>query len=84
MKIDLPEVDLKIVQTLDSLELKDERGRQVGQYFYGKGRGRTVFLFGQYRGSYKTHAECQAFIDGVLAVIGTVDTSTQSKAFGGV
>lgn len=69
VKIDLPEIDLKYVQTLGSLELKDERGRSVGQYFFGKGQGRTVFLFGKYKGAFKTHAECQAFIVGVLAVI---------------
>ncbi|TFV30905.1 hypothetical protein E4K66_32435 [Bradyrhizobium frederickii] len=69
MKINLPEIDLKTVQTLGSLELKDELGRPVGQYFFGKGQGRTIFLFGKYKGTFKTHAECQAFIDGVLAVI---------------
>lgn len=68
MKINLPETNLKTVQTLGSLELKDELGRPVGQYLFGKGQGRTVFLFGKYKGTFKTHAECQAFIDGVLAV----------------
>ncbi|MHC4051390.1 hypothetical protein [Bradyrhizobium sp. 25ACV] len=71
MKIDLPEIDLKTVQTIGSLELKDQLGRPVGQYFFGKGAGRTVLLFGRYKGAFKTHAECRAFIDGVLAVIGS-------------
>jgi hypothetical protein len=65
--IKLPETDLKTVQ--GSIELKDERGEHVGQYFFGKGQGRTVFPFGKYKGTFKTHAECQAFIDGVTAVI---------------
>lgn len=69
VKINLPEIDLKTVQTLGSVELQDELGRPVGQYFFGKGQGRTVFLFGKYKGTFKTHAECRAFIDGVLAVI---------------
>ncbi len=69
VQIKLPETDLKSVQGLGSFELKDEGGRHVGQYFFGKGYGRTVFLFGKYKGTFKTHAECQAFIDGVTAVI---------------
>ncbi|MDI3566286.1 hypothetical protein [Bradyrhizobium sp. Arg816] len=69
MQIKLPETDLTSVQSLGSFELKDEGGRHVGQYFFGKGYGRTVFLFGKYKGTFKTHAECQAFIDGVTAVI---------------
>ncbi|GAB9224855.1 hypothetical protein BDS110ZK18_66950 [Bradyrhizobium diazoefficiens] len=69
MQIKLPETDLKSVRNIDSVELKDENGRQVGQYMFGKGHGRIVFLFGKYRGSFKTHAECQAFVEGVLAVL---------------
>lgn len=69
MEIKLPETDLKSVQGLGSIELKDESGGHVGQYFFGRGRGRIVFLFGKYKGTFKTHAECQAFIDGVTAVI---------------
>ncbi|WP_245446749.1 hypothetical protein [Bradyrhizobium sp. MOS002] len=65
----LPHTDLKLVQSLESIELKDDAGRPIGQYFFGKGRGRTVFLFGKYKGTFKTHAECQAFVDGVLAVL---------------
>lgn len=53
MKINLPEINLKTVQTLGTLELKDELGRPVGQYFFGKGQGRTVFLFGKYKGPLK-------------------------------
>jgi hypothetical protein len=67
--IKLPETNLKSAQNLGSLELKDERGQHVGLYFYGKGHGRTVFLFGRYKGAFKTQAECQAFVDGVMAVI---------------
>ncbi|UFW83008.1 hypothetical protein BjapCC829_23785 [Bradyrhizobium barranii] len=69
MQIKLPVTDLKAVQSIESIELKDEAGRQVGQYLFGKGHGRIIFLFGKYRGTFKTHAECQAFVDGVLAVI---------------
>lgn len=69
MQVKLPEVDLKSVQNLKSIELNDEAGKHVGLYFFGKGHGRTVFLFGKYKGTFKTHPECQAFIDGVLAVM---------------
>jgi len=31
--------------------------------------GRTVFLFSKYKGAFKTHVECQTFVDGVLAVL---------------
>lgn len=68
MRIKLPETDLKSVQSLGS-RAQRRRGGHVGQYFFGKGHGRTVFLFGKYKGTFKTHAECQAFIDGVTAVI---------------
>lgn len=69
MQVKLPETDLKSVQSLDSVELKDEAGQHIGQYFFGKSHGRTVFLFGKYKGTFKSHAECQAFVDGVLAVL---------------
>ncbi|MET4630459.1 hypothetical protein ABIB83_007511 [Bradyrhizobium sp. I1.8.5] len=69
MQIKLPATDLKTAQSIDSIEIKDESGKHIGQYFFGKGYGRTVFLFGKYKGTFKTHAECQAFVDGVLAVI---------------
>ncbi|MCS3896108.1 hypothetical protein M2171_005241 [Bradyrhizobium japonicum USDA 38] len=69
MQIKLPATDLKAAQSIDSVELKDESGRHIGQYFFGKGYGRTVFLFGKYKGTFKTHAECQAFVDGLFAVI---------------
>ena len=69
MQIKLPMTDLKAAQSVDSVALKDEDGRDVGQYFFGKGYGRTVFLMGKYKGTFKTHAECQAFVDGALAVI---------------
>lgn len=69
MQIKIPPTDLKAAQSIDSLELKDQTGNPVGHYFFGKGHGRTVFLFGKYKGAFKTHAECQAFVNGVLAVI---------------
>lgn len=69
MQIKLPERDLKSVQSLTSIELNDEAGRHAGHYYFGRGHGRTVFLFGRYKGTFKTHAECQAFADGVVAVI---------------
>ncbi|MET4245527.1 hypothetical protein ACVWXN_001489 [Bradyrhizobium sp. i1.4.4] len=76
MQIKLPETDLKSVQNLESIELKDETGGHVGQYFFGKGHGRTVLLFGKYKGTFKSHPECQAFIDGVVAVINGVRGSS--------
>jgi hypothetical protein len=71
VQIRLPETDLKAMRNLASAELRDDTGTAVGQYFFGKGHGRTVFLFGRYRGTFKTHAECQAFVDGVASVIGS-------------
>jgi hypothetical protein len=50
VEIKLPETDLKSAQGLGSIELKDESGGHVGLYFFGKGRGRIVFLFGKYKG----------------------------------
>ena len=49
VEIKLPGTDLKSVQGLGSIELKDERGGHVGQYFFGNGQGRTVFLLGSTR-----------------------------------
>lgn len=69
MRIKLPVTDLKAAQSINSVALTDEDGRLVGQYVFGKGHGRTIFLLGKYRGTFKTHAECQAFVDGALAVI---------------
>lgn len=69
MRVKIPVTDLKAAQSIGSVELKDEDGRMVGHYFFGKGHGRTVFLFGKYKGAFKTHAECQAFVDGVVAVV---------------
>ncbi|MET4789573.1 hypothetical protein ABIF64_001751 [Bradyrhizobium japonicum] len=69
MQVKLPSTDLKAAQSIDSIELKDETGKLIGQYLFGKGHGRTIFLLGKYKGAFKTHAQCQAFVDGVLAVI---------------
>ncbi len=49
MQIKIPATDLKAVQSVDSIELKDEAGRPIGQYLFGKGHGRTIFLFGKYK-----------------------------------
>jgi len=75
VQIKLPVTDLKAVRSIESIELKDESGRHIGQYLFGKGHGRTVFLFGKYKGTFKTHAECQAFVDGVFAVINGRDSN---------
>ncbi|OSI67438.1 MULTISPECIES: hypothetical protein [Bradyrhizobium] len=61
MQIKLPEIDLKSVRSVDSVELKDETGKHMGQYFFGIGHGRTVILLGKYKGTFKTQAECKAF-----------------------
>ncbi len=67
MKIKLPEVDLR--RDGGSRGIDDENGNLVGQILMGKGRGRTVILFGKYRGDFETQQECQAFADGVAAVL---------------
>jgi hypothetical protein len=71
MQIKLPDVDLRTERD-GSISIQDERGNEVGRYLFFQGSGRTVILFGKYRCSYKTQHECQAFVDGVVAVLNRV------------
>jgi hypothetical protein len=41
----------------------------VGDVRFEKGGGRHVELYGRYKGTFKTHAECAAFVKGVEAVL---------------
>ncbi len=67
MKIKLPEVDLR--RHGGSRSIDDENGNLVGEFLMAKERGRTVILFGKYRGDFETQQECQAFVDGVTTVL---------------
>jgi hypothetical protein len=67
MKIKLPEVDLR--RHGGSRSIDDENGNLVGQFLMAKESGRTVILFGKYRGDFETQQECQAFADGVETVL---------------
>jgi hypothetical protein len=67
MQIKLREVDLR--RHSGSRSIDDEDGNLVGQFRMDKKRGRTVILFGKYRGDFETQQECQAFANGVAAVL---------------
>lgn len=73
MQIKVPDVDLR-ADNNGSKSIDDENGILVGQYLFAHNIGRTVVLFGKYRGDYKTQAECQAFADGVVAVLNHMTT----------
>ncbi|MGY4596862.1 hypothetical protein ACVWXL_004608 [Bradyrhizobium sp. GM22.5] len=66
-------------KALAALSSKTKAADTSANTFFGKGHGRTVSLFGKYKGTFKTHAECQAFIDGVTAVIDD-DRRSRSEA----
>jgi hypothetical protein len=68
MKIKLPDTDLRR-DTSGSTSIDDGHGNLVGQLLFHQNSGRTVVLFGKYRGDYEAQAECQAFADGVVAVL---------------
>ncbi|OCK55553.1 hypothetical protein [Bradyrhizobium sp. LMTR 3] len=69
MRFIVPKVDLRR-QTSGGDTIEDETGNVVGQFFFSHGdRDRSVLLFGKYGASYRTHEECQAFADGVAAVL---------------
>jgi hypothetical protein len=72
MRISIPDVDLR--GDKGSRSLDDENGNLVGQYLFGQHLGRTIVLLGKYRGDYKAQAECQAFADGVAAVLNHMTT----------
>lgn len=74
-----PRQTSKSVQSVGSIELKDEGGGQVGQYPFSETGTAGPSSFGKYKGTFKTHAECQAFIDGVTAVI-DADRGRRSEA----
>lgn len=67
MKIKLPEVDLR--RHGGSRSIDDENGNLVGQFLMAKERGRTVILFGKYRGILRPNRNVRAFVDGVTAVL---------------
>lgn len=73
MQIKLPDLDLRRDRA-GSTSVDDENGNLVGQLLFFQNSGRTIVLFGKYRGDYKTQDECQAFADGVVAVLNHMTT----------
>ena len=67
MQIKVPEVDLR--RDGGSTSIDDENGNLVGQLLMEKTWGRTIIILGKYRANFKTQDECQAFADGVAAVL---------------
>ncbi|MGY4429435.1 hypothetical protein ACVWWO_001912 [Bradyrhizobium sp. F1.13.1] len=59
------------------LSSKTKAADKSANTFSERVRAGPVFLFGKYKGTFKTHAECQAFIDGVTAV---VDDNRRSRS----
>jgi hypothetical protein len=68
MRFEIPKLDLRNPSS-GSTSIDDENGNLAGQLRYAQHMGRTVVLLGKYRGDFKTHEECQAFADGVAAVL---------------
>jgi hypothetical protein len=58
--------------TMDGLTVRvidEDSDDHVGDVAYKKGVGREVTLFGRYKGTFSTHAECAAFLKGVETVL---------------
>jgi hypothetical protein len=68
MQFKIPKLDLRNPSS-GSTSIDDEQGNLAGQLLFGQNMGRIVILLGKYRGDFKTHEECQAFADGVAAVL---------------
>jgi hypothetical protein len=54
--------------------ITDQDGNSVGTLISRKGSGRTINLFGKYKGHFETPEECEAFANGVAAVINHMTT----------
>jgi hypothetical protein len=64
----IPQEDLR--RTSGTRPITDENGNDVGIVYFGSHPlGRAVTILGKYRQNFTTHAECQAFADGVAAVL---------------
>jgi hypothetical protein len=73
MEFKVPEIDLRSRRSGETT-IEDDSGNVVGQFRFHSSSlhptsDRAVFLFGKYSGQYRTHEECQAFADGVAAVL---------------
>jgi hypothetical protein len=67
MQINVRKVDLR--RDGGSTSIDDENGNLVGQLLMEKTWGRTIIILGKYRANFKSQEECQAFADGVTAVL---------------
>lgn len=67
MLVKLPETDLKSAQSMESLELKSQDGELSGSTFGGRATAGRCSYSADTRAHSKPYAECQAFVDGVLA-----------------
>jgi hypothetical protein len=60
------------LNTMDGVRLRvidEDSNDDVGDVAYKKGVGREVTLFRRYKGTFRTHEECAAFIKGVETVL---------------
>jgi hypothetical protein len=67
MRFKVPYVDLR--KRGGGNGVLDDTGKIVGLLFYGPRSRRDISLLGKYHGSFKTDQECDAFAQGVAAVL---------------
>jgi hypothetical protein len=61
--------NLNIMDGLTRHVIDEDSDDEVGNVVFKKGVGREVTLYGRYKGTFKTHEECVAFIKGVETVL---------------
>jgi hypothetical protein len=70
MRFKVPYIDLRRSPGAGGRTVHDEdTGRTVGQVTYGPSSKRRISLLGKYYGTFKTDEECEAFAEGVAAVL---------------
>jgi hypothetical protein len=67
MRFKVPYVDLR--KRSGGNAVLDETGKTVGLLFYGTRSRRDISILGKYHGTFKTDHECDAFAEGVAAVL---------------
>jgi hypothetical protein len=74
MRLTVPKEDGLKVDIID-----EHNNDAVGDVRFEKGGGRHVELYGRYKGTFKTHAECAAFVKGVEDCVGIYDRLARSR-----
>ena len=69
MQLTLQKDHLNAMDGLALPVIDEDSNDDVGSVAYKKGVGREVTLFGRYKGTFRTHEECAAFINGVETVL---------------